>query len=161
MARLIAVVGGNEASPENLRLAEEVGRELGRRGVVVVCGGFGGIMEAACRGAKETGGITVGILPGSDPSAANPYVDIPICTGMGYARNVVVVKSAESVIAVDGAYGTLSEIAHALGEDVPVIGLNTWSLAIDGQQDQSIIRAETAVDAVEKALEAAQRRRKR
>lgn len=161
MARLIAVVGGNEASSENLRLAEEVGRELARRGVVMVCGGFGGIMEAACRGAKEAGGVTVGILPGSDPSAANRYVDIPICTGMGYARNVVVVKSAESVIAVDGAYGTLSEIAHALGEDVPVIGLNTWSLAIDGRQDRSIIRAENAVDAVEKALEAAERRKKR
>jgi len=161
MTSLIAVVGGNEASPENLRLAEEVGRELARRGVALVCGGLGGIMEAACRGAKEAGGTTVGILPGSDPSAANPYVDIPICTGMGYARNVVVVKSAGAVIAVDGAYGTLSEIAHALGEDVPVIGLNTWSLAIDGRQDQSIIRAENAVDAVEKALEAAQRRKKR
>ena len=161
MTSLIAVVGGNEASPENLHLAEEVGRELARRGVALVCGGLGGIMEAACRGAKEAGGTTVGILPGSDPSAANPYVDIPICTGMGYARNVVVVKSAGAVIAVNGAYGTLSEIAHALGEDVPVIGLNTWSLAIDGRQDQSIIRAENAVDAVEKALEAAQRRKKR
>jgi hypothetical protein len=158
MATLIAVVGGNEASPENLRLAEEVGGELARRGVVLICGGFGGIMEAACRGAKQAGGTTVAILPGSDPSDANPYVDIAICTGMGYARNVIVVKSAGAVIAIDGVYGTLSEIAHALGEDIPVIGLNTWTLAREGEQDRSIIRAESALDAVEMALEAARRR---
>ncbi len=158
MATLIAVVGGNEASPENLRLAEEVGGELARRGIVLICGGFGGIMEAACRGTKQAGGTTVAILPGSDPSDANPYVDIAICTGMGYARNVIVVKSAGAVIAIDGVYGTLSEIAHALGEDIPVIGLNTWTLAREGEQDRSIIRAESALDAVEMALEAARRR---
>ena len=159
MATLIAVVGGNEASPENLRLAEEVGQELARRGVVMLCGGFGGVMEAACRGAKQGGGTTVGILPGDDASNANPYVDIPICTGMSYARNVIIVKSAGAVIAVDGAYGTLSEIAHALGEDIPVIGLNTWTLVREGQEDRGIVRAENAVEAVEKALEAAAKRR--
>ena len=159
MATLIAVVGGNEASPENLRLAEEVGQELARRGVVMLCGGFGGVMEAACRGAKQGGGTTVGILPGDDASDANPYVDIPICTGMSYARNVIIVKSAGAVIAVDGAYGTLSEIAHALGEDIPVIGLNTWTLVREGLEDDGIVRAGNAVDAVEKALEAAAKRR--
>ena len=158
MTTLIAVVGGNEASTENLRLAEEVGRELAERGVILLCGGFGGVMEAACRGAKEADGTTVAILPGSDASNVNPYVDIPICTGMGYARNVIIVKSAGAVIAVDGAYGTLSEIAHALGEDIPVIGLNTWTLARNGQQDEGIIRARDATDAVEKALEAAAKR---
>lgn len=158
MATLIAVVGGNEASPENLRLAEEVGQELARRGVVLLCGGFGGVMEAACKGAKLEGGTTVGILPGSDASNVNPYVDIPICTGMSYARNVIIVKSAGAVIAVDGAYGTLSEIAHALGEDIPVIGLNTWTLAREGQEDGGIVRAKNAVDAVERALEAAAKR---
>ena len=155
---LIAVVGGNEASPDNLRLAREVGRELARRGVVLVCGGYGGVMEAACKGAKEANGTTVGILSRSDTEGVNPYVDIPICTGMSYARNVIIIKSAASVIAVDGAYGTLSEIAHALGEDVPVIGLNTWHLVQDGKEDESIIRASDAVDAVEKALAAARRK---
>ena len=159
MATLIAVVGGTEASPENLRLAEEVGRELARRGVVLVCGGYEGVMEAACKGAKLEGGTTVGILSGDDTSNINPYVDIPICTGMGYARNVIIVKSAGAVIAVDGAYGTLSEIAHALGEDIPVIGLNTWTLVREGQEDDGIVRAKNAVDAVEMALEAAAKRR--
>lgn len=159
MATLIAVVGGTEASPENLRLAEEVGRELARRGVVLVCGGYEGVMEAACKGAKLEGGTTVGILSGDDASNVNPYVDIPICTGMGYARNVIIVKSAGAVIAVDGAYGTLSEIAHALGEDIPVIGLNTWTLVREGQEDDGIVRAKNAVDAVEMALEAAAKRR--
>jgi uncharacterized protein (TIGR00725 family) len=158
MATLIAVVGGNEASPENLHLAEEVGRELARRGVVLLCGGFGGVMEAACRGAKQEDGTTVGILPGDDASNVNPYVDIPICTGMSYARNVIIVKSAGAVIAVDGAYGTLSEIAHALGEDIPVIGLNTWTLIREEQEDRGIVRAENAVDAVEMALAAAAKR---
>jgi len=159
MVTLIAVVGGTEASPENLRLAEEVGQELARRGVVLVCGGFEGVMKAACKGAKQEGGTTVGILPGNDASNVNPYVDIPICTGMGYARNVIIVKSAGAVIAVDGAYGTLSEIAHALGEDIPVIGLNTWTLVREEQEDSGIVRAKNAVDAVEKALEAAAKRR--
>ena len=159
MATLIAVVGGTKASPENLRLAEEVGRELARRGVVLVCGGYEGVMEAACKGAKLEGGTTVGILSGDDTSNINPYVDIPICTGMGYARNVIIVKSAGAVIAVDGAYGTLSEIAHALGEDIPVIGLNTWTLVREGQEDDGIVRAKNAVDAVEMALEAAAKRR--
>jgi len=158
MDTLIAVVGGNEASPDDLRLAEEVGSGLARRGAVLLCGGGPGIMEAACRGAKSEGGTTVGILPGGDPRWANEYVDIPICTGMGYARNVIIVKSAGAVIAIDGAYGTLSEIAHALGEFIPVIGLNTWEMSRSGVQDQGIVRAKDAADAVEKALDAASRR---
>jgi uncharacterized protein (TIGR00725 family) len=115
-------------------------------------------MEAACRGAKSAGGVTIGILPGNDVADANNYVDIPIVTGMGYSRNVIVVHSGRAVIAVGGAYGTLSEIAHALGDGIPVIGLNTWELSRngDGQPvDEAIIRAYDPVDAVDKALAAA------
>ena len=150
--RFIAVIGGNQCSPQEARLAEEVGCELARRGAILVCGGLGGVMEAACRGASSEGGITIGILPGDSRQAANPYVQIPIVTGLGYARNLAVVKSAQAVIAIDGSYGTLSEISHALQSGIPVIGLNTWSLSINGEQDKSIIPAQNAVEAVNKAL---------
>ena len=150
--KIIAVIGGGEPSPEEARLAEEVGRELARQGAILVCGGLGGVMEAACRGASSEGGTTVGILPGDSPKSANPYVQIPIVTGMGYARNVAVVKTARAVIAVGGSYGTLSEIAHALQNGIPVIGLNTWSLSRDGKQDNSIILADNPTEAVNKAL---------
>ncbi len=109
-------------------------------------------MEAACRGASSVGGVTIGILPGDSPQAANPYVQIPIVTGMGYARNISVVKSAQAVIAVGGSYGTLSEIAHALQSGIPVIGLGTWSLSKNGQPDNSIILAQNPTEAVNKAL---------
>lgn len=148
----IAVIGGSDVSPPVAGLAEEVGREIARRGAVLVCGGLGGVMEAACRGASREGGLTIGILPGENRQAANPHVQIPIVTGLGYARNVAVVKSAQAVIAIDGSYGTLSEISHALQSGIPVIGLNTWSLAIDGQVDDAIIPAENPKDAVNKAL---------
>ncbi len=120
---MISVVGGDAAPDEVLAQAEALGRELARRGCTVVCGGRGGVMEAVCRGARAEGGHTIGILPGLDRRDMNPYVEFPIVTGMGYARNVIVALSGEAVIAVDGAYGTLSEIAHALAHDKPVIGL--------------------------------------
>ena len=109
-------------------VAELVGRELGSRGVVLVCGGLGGVMEAACRGAKEAGGLTVGILPGVDPSDANPYVDVAIATGLGEARNALVVNAADAVVAVGGGYGTLSEIGLALRAGKRVVGLETWEV---------------------------------
>ena len=149
----IAVIGGAQASKRELGLAEEVGRELARRGAILVCGGLGGVMEAACRGAASEGGVTIGILPGENRSSANKYVQFPIVTGIGYARNIAVVKSAQSVIAIDGNYGTLSEIGHALQSAIPVIGLGTWSLLKNGKPDNSIFPAQTAVEAVEKALE--------
>ena len=155
---LISVIGASQAQPEILVMAEEVGRELAKRGVTLVCGGLGGVMEAACRGAKAAGGSTVGILPGNDPQQANPWVDIPVCTGLGYARNVIVVRSGQAVISVGGAFGTLSEIGHALSEGIPVIGLNTWSLSQNGREDHSIILAQNPQEAVEKALEAASTR---
>lgn len=150
----IAVIGGHQCSAYELEQAEAVGRELARRGVILICGGLGGIMEAACKGARAEGGIAVGILPGSNRHMANPYVSIPIVTGLGYARNVLVVKSAQAIIAIDGSYGTLSEIAHALQSGIPVIGLGTWSVSIKGKVDDSIIPAHDAQDAVEKAVAA-------
>jgi len=149
----ITVIGASASCTANdEKTAEDVGRELARRGAVLVCGGLDGVMEAACRGAHSEGGLTVGILPGNERKDANPYVKIPIVTGMGYARNSIVAKSGQAVIAVGGSYGTLSEIAYALQDDIPVIGLGTWSLSNCGGPDDSIIVAENAADAVDKAF---------
>ena len=150
--KFIAVIGSNQPSPQEAKLAEAVGRELARQGATLVCGGLGGVMEAACKGAQSEGGVTIGILPGDNRQAANPYVQIPIVTGIGQARNLAVVKSAQAVIAIGGSYGTLSEIGHALRSGIPVIGLNTWSLSRNGQQDNSIIPAQNPTEAVNKAL---------
>lgn len=151
--KLIAVIGGSRSSDKENKLAEDVGREVARRGAVIVCGGLGGIMEAACRGAVSEGGLTVGVLPGESSREANSYVQIPIVTGIGYARNVVVAKSAQAVIAIGGSYGTLTEIGYALQNGIPVIGLGTWSLSRKGKQDKSIIPAENAADAVSIAFD--------
>ena len=148
----ITVIGASDCSAEETRLAEEVGRELARRGVTLICGGLEGVMEAACRGAASQGGVTIGILPGNSRKDANAYVQIPIVTGMGYSRNAIVAKSGQAVIAIGGSYGTLSEIAYALQSDTPVIGLRTWSLARGGVTESPIIVALNPVDAVEKAL---------
>ena len=129
-----------------------MGELLAQHGAIVICGGLGGVMEAVCRGAKSKGGLTVGILPGQDASTANPWVDIPVVTGLGEARNVIVAKSAQAVIAIGGGYGTLSEIAYALKSGIPVIGLNTWSLSRNGREDNSIIKVHSAVEAVDKAI---------
>ncbi len=156
---IISIVGEGRPPPEIAVLAEEVGAELGRRGVTLVCGGGSGVMEAACRGAKSTGGTTVGILRTSDPRTSNRWVDIPIPTGMGQARNVIIVRSGSAVIAVGGRYGTLSEIGHALKAGIPVVGLETWEFAKKGVADPTIIVANDAIDAVEKAIDAANRPR--
>jgi len=153
--KIIAVIGAGEPSPEEARQAEEVGRELARQGAILVCGGLGGVMEAACRGASAEGGLTIGILPGDSARTANPYVQIPIVTGLGYARNVAVVKTGQAAIAIGGSYGTLSEIAHALQNGIPVIGLSTWSMSRHGQTDISIIQAQDPIEAVNKALDLA------
>ena len=153
--RIIAVIGGGQASAREAKLAEEIGRELARNDVILICGGLGGVMEAACRGAQSAGGVTIGILPGENRQAANPSVQIPIVTGMGYARNVAVVKSAQAVIAIGGSFGTLSEIGHALQSGIPVVGLNTWSLSRNGKEDNSIILAQNPAEAVNIALDAA------
>ena len=155
---IISVIGGSDPPPQALENAHQVGRELAKRGVAVVCGGLSGVMEAVCQGAKEMGGITIGILPGDNPLEANAFVDIPICTGAGYARNVIVVKSSRAAVAVGGAFGTLSEIAHALGDGIPVIGLETWTMSRQGSEDRTIVRAQSPADAVDKAMAAAESR---
>jgi uncharacterized protein (TIGR00725 family) len=155
---IIAVIGDSSCSPEKARLAETVGELLAQQGITVICGGLGGVMEAVCRGAKSKDGLTVGILPGQDSSTANAWVDVPVVTGIGEARNAVVVKSAQAVIAIGGSYGTLSEIAYALKSGIPVIGLNTWSLSHNGREDDSIVRVQSAVEAVNKAICLAKRR---
>ncbi|MCL4368906.1 MAG: TIGR00725 family protein [Actinobacteria bacterium] len=157
---IVAVIGEGQCTDDVARAAEEVGRELARRGMTLVCGGLGGVMEAACRGAKSAGGRTVGIIPGDDPSAANRYVDVVIVTGMGEARNALVVKTARAVIAVRGGYGTLSEIALALKTGRPVIGLDTWELSREGVPDQGMRRASSPLEAVEIAVELATRSRR-
>ncbi len=125
---LIAVIGGGACSAEEAALAEAVGRLLAQAGVGVVCGGRGGVMAAACRGAQQAGGITIGILPGTDPAEANSWVQIAIPTGLGEARNALVVGAGRGVIAIGGEYGTLSEIAFALKAGKRVAGLHTWAI---------------------------------
>jgi uncharacterized protein (TIGR00725 family) len=149
----ITVIGASQASASELKLAEAVGREIARAGAVLVCGGMGGVMEAACKGASSEGGITIGILPGDNRLSANEYVKIPIVTGIGHARNMAVVKTGQAVIAVGGSYGTLSEIGYALNSGLPVIGLETWNISRKGKDKCPIIEAKTPAGAVEKALE--------
>ena len=156
----IAVIGDSACSAQEAKLAETVGELLAQQGVTVICGGLTGVMEAVCRGAKSKGGLTIGVLPGEDSSIANPWVDIPVVTGLGEARNVVVVKSAQAVIAIGGSYGTLSEIAYALKKGIPVIGLNTWSLSRHEREDDSITRVQSATEAVDKAISLAKRRKR-
>jgi len=126
--KFIAVIGGGECSPQQAVLAEEVGREIARHGAVLVCGGLGGVMEAACRGCKEAGGLTLGITPGREKDEANGFVDIAIPTGMGYSRNALVAGAADIVVALPGEYGTLSEIGFALNAKKPVYGFDTWDI---------------------------------
>ncbi|MBD3289722.1 TIGR00725 family protein [candidate division KSB1 bacterium] len=144
---IIAVIGqGRDCTPELIRLAEEVGTEIAQHRVILICGGLGGIMEAASRGAKNAGGLTIGVLPGTAKRDANPYIDIPIVTGMSEARNVIITRTADAVIAVGGFYGTLSEIAFSLAFGKPVVGLRTWEI------DENIHHVETAEEAVELAI---------
>ncbi|AFY61792.1 TIGR00725 family protein [Synechococcus sp. PCC 6312] len=139
---LIAVVGAGVADAEVMAQAEVVGQLIASQGWVLICGGLGGVMVAACRGTKLAGGQTIGILPGPDPNAANPWVDIAIATGLGEARNTIIAQAAAGLIAVGGEFGTLSEIAFALKLGKPVIGLGTWQLYRQGELDQTIQMAE-------------------
>ncbi|MCR4438940.1 MAG: TIGR00725 family protein [bacterium] len=152
---VVAVLGGAVCSQEISQLAYEVGRLIAEQGGVLICGGRSGVMEAACRGAQEHGGLTVGILPGDDAGEANPFVQIAIATGLGEARNVLIVKSADAAIAVDGGYGTLSEIAFCLKLGVPVVGVQTWTI------DPGIHQAHSAAEAVQMAFQLASSRAQR
>jgi uncharacterized protein (TIGR00725 family) len=144
--RKIGVIGDAVCSEKIMGLAEEVGREIAKRKGVLICGGLTGVMEGAARGAKKEGGLTIGIIPSESADDANPFIDIPIVTGLRDARNIIVVRSSEAIIAIHGKYGTLSEIAFGLKFNIPVIGLHTWDIS------QDIIIASNAVDAVEKAF---------
>jgi uncharacterized protein (TIGR00725 family) len=148
----LSVIGAGTCDAGTYTLAEQVGRELARRGATVVCGGLGGVMEAVCKGARSAGGRTIGILPGTNHREANAFVDIPIVTGLGEARNVIVVRSGRAVIAVGGEYGTLSEIAYALKLGIPVIGLGTWQLAKEGKFANDIVEVRTPQEAAERAV---------
>jgi uncharacterized protein (TIGR00725 family) len=157
MARYIAVLGPSRASAETAEAAFQVGALIAGGGAILVCGGGGGAMEAACRGARSAGGTTVGILPGPTREDANPFVDIAIPTGMGEARNALVVRAADAVIAVGGGVGTLSEIGLALKMGRPVIGLRTWEVAppADDAVQIAIERVESPEAAARAALAAA------
>lgn len=151
--RIIGVIGSSKADPEVLALAEQVGAEIAKRGAALVCGGLTGVMEAACRGARREGGLTIGIIPSDDKRDANPHVQIPIVTGMGMGRNVMLVKTADVLIAVGGEFGTLSEIAHALNIGKTVIGLRTWKLEkAHTKRIPNLIEADNPKKAVELAL---------
>ncbi len=147
----IGVIGASSATAQGVRLSEEVGRELARRRVTLICGGLGGIMEGAARGARQEGGTTVGILPGDSPLEANPFIGVPVVTGLSHARNVIIARSSHALIAIEGEYGTLSEIAIALKLGKPVVSLHSWNISED------VIPADTAREAVDKAIRLARK----
>ena len=151
----VAVCGPDPATPAEMAAAGRIGRLLASEGAVLVCGGLGGVMEAACRGSSQEGGTSIGILPGTRRAEANPHLTVSVATGMGEMRNALIVRSADAVIAVGGEYGTLSEVALALKIGVPVVGLGTWELAKEGRQVEAFIRVRTAEDAVREALRVA------
>ena len=151
----VAVVGGGKAEADLLELAEDVGRRLAVAGAVLVCGGRGGVMEAASRGASGAGGVVIGILPGLSPAEANEHVSHTVATGVGHARNLAVVASGDAVIAIGGEWGTLSEIALARRLGRPVVALRSWTLQNDGVSELGINEAEGPEDAVARALDAA------
>lgn len=149
MAEYVAVVGASAPRPEDLEQAEAAGRRLAELGAVVVTGGRGGVMEAACRGAREAGGHTIGILPGFDRSDANPFVEFSLPTGLGEMRNGLVARAAQAVVAVGGAWGTLAEIAFARAAGTPVFGVGTWELGEDG-----VVAVGSGAEAAERAVAA-------
>ncbi len=147
---IIGVIGSSNCSPQVGKTAEEVGKGIAEAGAILVCGGLGGVMEHACKGAKSAGGITLAILPGMDKTDANKYVDIPIVTGISIARNLIITHTADVLIAISGGYGTLSEIAFALNLQKPVVALQTWALELAGKVDDELFfrvdDVKTAVD---------------
>ena len=144
--KIIGVIGAGRADAQLAAVAEEVGRLIALRGALMICGGLGGVMEAAAKGAKAAGGLTIGILPGDSTENASPYIDVPIATGFSEGRNIIIVKTADLIIAVGGEYGTLSEIAFALRSGKKVIGVDSWDI-------RGMINVDTAEMAVNKAFE--------
>ena len=153
----ISVIGAGQASDDEMAAGEEIGRRLAEAGAVLVCGGLGGVMDAAARGCEAVGGTSVGVLPGEDRAHASAHLTVRIATGLGEARNAIVARAADAVIAVGGEFGTLSEIALALKMGKPVVGLGTWSLDLEGLPGDPLQRASDPADAVARALDAAER----
>jgi uncharacterized protein (TIGR00725 family) len=145
--KIIGVIGGSVGDEKVRKTAHEVGRLIAEAGAMLVCGGLSGVMEAACKGAREAGGTTIGILKGQSIADANPYVDIPIATGLGHGRNLIIINTAGALIAISGRYGTLSEIAFAIQSGKQVFGLGTWDI-------EAVVKCESPKEAVDKALEA-------
>ncbi len=157
---IIGVIGGATPTKDEIVTAEAVGHALAKASATLICGGLGGVMEAACRGAKSAGGLTIGILPGTGRREANPYVDIPIVTGIRCARNVIITRTARAVIAIGGSYGTLSEIAFALSFGTPVVGLGTWEVEREGHATAPIVYVATPERAAARALALARERQR-
>jgi uncharacterized protein (TIGR00725 family) len=149
---MVGIIGERDASPENILRAYTVGHLLAERGFALICGGLGGVMEAACHGACDAGGLTLGILPGIDAAEANPYVQIAIVTGLNEARNLLIVRSAQALVAIGGEYGTLSEMAFALKMNKPVIALHSWQPERPGVSHPTFHTAQTPEEAIELLL---------
>jgi uncharacterized protein (TIGR00725 family) len=155
---IIAVCGAPQCDGATAALAEMVGRGIAAAGATLICGGLGGVMAAACRGARSANGVTVGLLPGPDASAANPDVLVPIATNMGEMRNALIVQAADVLIAIGGDYATLGEIGLARAIGRPVVGLRTWNLGRNESGEQHIQTVNSPEAAVAAALGYAQRR---
>jgi len=148
---IIGVIGASECGKDVYEQAYEVGRLIAGRGAILICGGMGGVMEGASRGAYEAGGLTIGVVPGFSAADANPYIAVPIVTGLSHARNVIIVRTSQVAIAISGSYGTLSEVSFALTLNKPVISLGSWDF------DDKIIRASSPQEAVDKAFKVIER----
>jgi uncharacterized protein (TIGR00725 family) len=159
MARHIGVIGERICGEAHRQIAERVGRRIAENGCVLLCGGMGGVMEAASYGATSARGLVIGILPGHSRDEGNPYLTFSIITGMGEGRNLILVRSCDALIAIGGGYGTLSEIAFAHKLGIPLVGIDTWNLTKEGEPDTRLVQASDAEEAVQKALELAQVRR--
>ena len=148
---IIAVIGGSQPDEESLKIAEQVGELIAKSGAVLITGGMGGVMLAASKGAHRADGLVIGVLPGIDKMEANAFVDIPIVTGVGEARNSIITRTCDAAIAIDGSYGTLSEIAYCMIYRKPVIGINTWKI------DAPIVEVKSALEAVNLAIDRAKK----
>lgn len=160
MSMYIGVAGASQPEPSLLPIAEALGRHLAEAGAIVVCGGGTGVMTAVCRGAREAGGQTVGLLPGGDRDGGNPYLSVALPTALGEGRNVLLVRASDALVAVGGGFGTLSEIALALRIGVPVVGLATWGLTLSGKPVDAFPVVRSAEEAARLATEAAGRPRR-
>src|SRR5712691_3638214 len=155
---IIGVIGGGStASREGIALAEEVGFLIARADAVLICGGLNGVMEASAKGAKRGGGLTIGVLPTGNKGDANRYIDLPIATALSTARNLIIVRTADAIIAINGSYGTLSEMAHAFDLAKTVFGLRTWPIEKAGVEAKLFVSVATPREAVERALEYARK----